>query len=1095
MPNPLYRSIQTCLALVLLLACAPTCKAGVPVPLPGDTPVDPAKLCVENPAVISTNGTWRFGLTHGAMIDGQFVHQAITASSSESGHPATDAVDGKADTRWCAEGDSMPQWWQVDLGVLEQVEGINLSFELENGRYKYRVDAGPDEAHLKPVSDQTQPAGAGDQKLEWPATPARIVRVTITSATDADGNRKWASIREAGVAIVRDGEKMVWSPRGKEQANPDADDFAATSFDDSNWHDIPVPSNWEILGYSPPTYFGPDSAVGLYRRWIDIPASFAGKKVIWHFDGVTDSAEIWVNGQRMGYHEGGFTAFDIDLSDKLRPGEKNLLAVRVCKTTPTVDLDTGDYWLLGGIHRDSHLVALPKDHVAELTVVTTLDEKYTNARLLADAVVEAQPGHAWDAAAKLFKADGTPVDVNLSVTQKPAAQGPNNLHIEANVQAPALWSAEKPNLYYLLITLAEQGKPIETIQQRFGFRQVEIKQGQLLWNGAPIKCTGTCRHEEWAALGHALTEHEWQTDVAMMKAANINAVRTSHYNHAERFLELCDEKGIYVLDEIPACWVSNKDPKLKDAFVQHAVETLARDKNKPCVLAWSCGNESGWGPNFKAMVDYVAANDPTRPRFVSEQNKNRDPNLSISDHHYPGDSDLKKITTTDPGPSVITEGPHIFYNIGHQAYDYGLNDLWGEALAAQWDRVWPSKPLFGAFIWEWQDQGLADKSPDKTGVDANGLRRENSKGIVTGYRVPKPEYYHVKMVYSPVTTDQREVDIDGKNWTARFSNRYAFTDLSELTCKTESMTTVDVDRVIYTGGVKLSCAPGASATVSVPATPDADTLRVSFVNPAGVEVYAVRLHVPGAPVPQPPMPVDRGRNDLLSDAYFVPTLNLGELRVDDGDFLNKNDAPWIQSRQPPVLTHRSVQRGPTADRGECISVTAEVTLVEAPNQVLGQLTYDFTSHPDNTIDCNYRLKWSALDMQAWEFGLKFKLPGDYQYSWYRKGQWTEYPAGHIGANQGSASHEDRSFSSTKRDTIWAAITRRSDGLVLQATDAPLHTRCNYDNGVTTFFASSAVAVDRDFSSGYVDSTRITFRQGHTYEGSFRAWLTKGTAGK
>ena len=177
-----------------------------------------------------------------------------------------------------------------------------------------------------------------------------------------------------------------------------------------------------------------------------------------------------------------------------------------------------------------------------------------------------------------------------------------------------------------------------------------------------IKCTGTCRHEEWAALGHALTEHEWQTDVAMMKAANINAVRTSHYNHAERFLELCDEKGLYVLDEVPACWCNPKDPKLRAAFVQHARETLNRDKNKPCVLAWSCGNESGWGPNFKAMVEYVAATEPTRPRFVSEVSRAADPLISFNDHHYSDDHDLRLQTTTDSGPSVITEGPHLFYS-------------------------------------------------------------------------------------------------------------------------------------------------------------------------------------------------------------------------------------------------------------------------------------------------------------------------------------------------------------------------------------------------------------------------------------------------
>jgi beta-galactosidase len=1079
----------------LMIAIASAVRASVPVPLPGEVPVDPARVRVDNPAVVSTNGTWRFALTHGVMAGGHFIHQSTSASSSQGDASPGNAIDGKADTRWCADGDSMPQWWEVDLGSTELVAGIKLAWEYGDGHYQYRVETGPDDAHLKIVSDHTKEPGSGDGTIEWEAKPARIVRVTVTSATDGGGEKKWASIREVGITVIRDGKQVAWTRATKDAVDPHADDFADSGFDDKGWNDLPVPSNWEVLGYSRPTYFGPDSAVGLYRRWIDIPASFAGKQVVWHFDGVTDSAEIWVNGQRIGYHEGGFTAFDINLSQSLKPGEKNLLAVRVCKNTPTVDLDTGDYWLLGGIHRESYLVALPRTHISDVTVVTKLDDHYVNATLLASAVIRPEADNPSQVTAKLFKADGTPVDAELKVTRKAAAEGQPDVFIEGNIQAPLLWSAEKPNLYYLLITLHGGGKAIETVQQRFGFRQVDIKDGVLLWNGVAIKCTGTCRHEEWAALGHALTEHEWQTDIAMMKAANINAVRTSHYNHAERFLELCDEKGIYVLDEIPACWVSNKDPKLKDAFVQHAAETLARDKNKPCVLAWSCGNESGWGPNFKAMVDYVAATDPTRPRFVSEVSKSQDPNLSISDHHYPGDNDLRKITTTSPGPSVITEGPHIFYNIGHQAYDYGLNDLWGMALAAQWDRVWPSKPLFGAFIWEWQDQGLADKFPDKTDVNASGLRRENSKGIVTGYRVPKPEYYHVKMVYSPVTTDQRDVipndssaEVSKHTWLATFHNRYAFTDLSELKCKWQAMTTANADSIIANGEQPVSCPPGGEREIAFPVTSGADTLEVSFTNPAGVEVYAVRLHVPGAPVPQPPaIAADHGFDKILRE----PTLNLGELRVDDGDFSNKNDAPWIESKQPPVLKNSRIAFGTTADGGSHFHSIADVTLVESPDRILGQFGFDSTTHPDGRMDCNYHLKWTAQDMQAWEFGVKFDLPEECQFSWYRKGPWTEYPAGHIGANQGSVSHDDRSFSSTKRDTIWAAAIGKSGGLVFQAIDGPLHTRCNFKDGTTTFFASSAVSVDRDFSSGYVENTRITFKQGHTYEGSFRTWMTAG----
>jgi beta-galactosidase len=1102
-----------------------TAVAGVPTPIVGDKPVDPAKLRVDNPNVISTDGTWRFSLTHGAMVDGKFESHASVATASSSQLPAGNAIDGKSDTRWCAENADMPQWWQVDLGKEMPVDSVGIAWEFGDGKYEFKIETSPDGKAWKSAVEQT----GGDATVSLPPlTTGRFVRITITSAVDANGGPRWASIREVTIGTDQNGQSVVWSPpNAADPAGSHDDDFVATDFDDKNWNDLPVPSNWEVLGYSKPTYFGPDDAVGLYRKTIDIPADWAGKKILWHCDGCTDSAEVWVNGKRAGYHEGGFTAFDIDLGSLIEPGKKNLIAVRVCKTTPTYDLDTGDYWLLGGIHRESHLLAVPADHIEDVTVTTKLDEKYVNATLVAAVVIKAKTGDTVKLTANLFTADGTPVKAELSTPKLGMADDQTiTAKFTARVLTPNLWSAEKPNLYYLLISV-ENGGTTETVEQRFGFRQTDIKDGVLLFNGVPIKCCGTCRHEEWSAVGHALTEHEWQTDIAIMKAANINAVRTSHYNHAERFLELCDEKGIYVLDEIPACWVNPKDAKLKDAFVQHAAETLARDKNKPCVLAWSCGNESGWGPNFKAMVDYVAATDPTRPRFVSCVSKATESNISFNDYHYPGDNDLRKICTT-PGPSVITEGPHIFYNIPHQAYDYGLNDLWGEALANQWDRVWPSKYLFGAFIWEWQDQGLADKYPDDGRNNPYNLRRENSKGIVTGYRVPKPEYYHVKMVYSPVVTDQREVKAlmqDGgmSAWPVTFRNRYAFTNLSELKCKWQALRTTSGDELVASGAIPVSCAPGGTVTVNVPYQENADTLRVSFTNSTGLEVYAVRLHVPGMPWPEAPpvlkpadlvpghdnkvfgvtttagvIEIDRKtgvvsiRND--KDRHSLgPTLNLGEQRFDDGDFGNKNDAPWIQSKSAPVLKNPVVTGG-MVDDNWLGSVTADVTLADHPDQVLGTLTYNMTVHPDCQIDVDYHMKWTATDMQAWEFGLKILLPGGSdRFTWFRNGQWTEYPAGHIGADRGTATAKDKAFDSTKRNTVWAWVgPEKGPGMVVMADGTPLHTRCNWsDETGTTLFASSAVSVDRDFSSGYVDYTRITFKTGRTYNGSFKLRLTDG----
>jgi beta-galactosidase len=1110
---------------VAWLGLAVNCAAGaVPVPLPGGTsPVDVAQVRVNNPAVISTNGVWRFELTHGAMVGGKFAEQTASSSGSQSEHSADQAIDGNSDTRWCANGGEMPQWWMADLGKIESVAGVQLAWEFPDGHYQYKIEAGIEESRLTVVADQTKGAGVGDGKAEWAAIPARFVRVTITGAAKADGQKEWASIREVGITVVRDGKRTAWPPPQAAQADQNADDFAAVGFNDSKWHEIPVPSNWEVLGYSRPTYYDADSAVGLYRRTITIPASFAGKKILWHFDGVTDSAEVWINGKRVGYHEGGFTAFDLDVTSAIKPGEPNLFAVRVCKTTPTVDLDTGDFWLLGGIHRESYLVALPTDHVADVTVVTKLDDQYKNATLLADVKVEGSPGDAVSVSGRLFTGDGTPAGLPAAAAAgKVDDNGSVLLHLEQPVAGPRLWSAEKPNLYYLVMTLNRGDAPAEVVQQRFGFRQIDIKDGVLLWNGVAIKCTGTCRHEEWSTVGHALTEHEWQTDVAMMKAANINAVRTSHYNPAERFLELCDEKGLYVLDEVPACFTNPKDPKLMDGFVRNAVETLNRDKNKPCVLAWSCGNESGWGPDFKAMAEYLQKNDPTRPRFVSEQRQGRDPSLSFTDWHYPGLSDLHKLATTIKGPSVITEGPHLFYNIPGEKYDYGINDLWGEALANHWKPIWPSKPLFGAFIWEWQDQGLADKYPDKYHVDENGLRYENSKGLVTGARVPKPELYHVKMVYSPVTTEDREVQAVDGHWKARFANRYAFTDLSELACKWQAMTTADGDHEIARGGVKIACAPGDSADATFPVTTGADTLRVSFTNPAGIEIYAVRLHVAGAPWPQPPAAIPAGklvaadnpdsvgvaspgldlRIDRSTGRVVVshagktmlagPVLNLGEQRPDNNDAANNRDPKWIGSARAPVLKG-AVVTGGMGDGGAWHgTVTADVTLAETPEKVLGQLVYEIAVRPDGQIGWTYHLKWAAQDMQAWEFGLKFELPGaGDRFSWFRRGLWTEYPPGHIGANTGSVTHEDRSFDSTKRDVVWAAVTSPRGGLVIQSAEGPLHARCRYDGGFTTLFASAGVSVERSFSWNYCDDTRIRFRHGQTYDGAFRTWLTAG----
>ena len=351
--------------------------------------------------------------------------------------------------------------------------------------------------------------------------------------------------------------------KGELPADAAMPDFATPAASDADWKDIPVPANWEIEGFSIPTYQertgNQSDDIGLYRRWVEVPASFAGQRVLWHFDGVYDGAEVFVNGQRAGYHESGFTAFDIDVTKALKPGQRNLMAVRVYKKTSSGSLDKGDFWCLGGIYRENYLVALPPLHVDDVTVVTDLDAQYKDATLKSTVRVAGPAGAHFNLAGELYSLDGAKVALPaMSQAGDIGADGFATVVLSAPVAAPKLWSAEKPNLYYVFYSLSDGKQTVERVQDRIGFRKVEIKGGVLMVNGVPVKFTGTCRHEEFLTFGHALTEKVWQTDIALMKAANINAIRTSHYNHAARFLELCDEAGFYVLDEMPSCWVAGE---------------------------------------------------------------------------------------------------------------------------------------------------------------------------------------------------------------------------------------------------------------------------------------------------------------------------------------------------------------------------------------------------------------------------------------------------------------------------------------------------------------------------------------------------------
>jgi beta-galactosidase len=646
--------------------------------------------------------------------------------------------------------------------------------------------------------------------------------------------------------------------RGELPADTPVPDFVKPDAADADWKTIPVPANWEIEGFSTLTYQerpATSTDIGLYRRQVDIPASFANQKVLWHFDGAYDGADVYVNGQRCGYHESGFTAFDIDVTKALRPGQPNLMAVRLYKNTSSATLDHGDFWCLGGIYRETYLVALPQLHVDDVTVVTDLDEQYKDSTLKSTLKVAGPSGTHFVVSGELYSLDGAKVATPaMSQSGDIGADGTAAVALSALVTAPKLWSAEKPNLYYVFYTLSDGSQTVERVQDRIGFRKVELKKGVFEVNGVPVKFTGTCRHEEYSPYGHALTEECWKTDVKLMKDCNINAIRLSHYNHAERFMELCDEAGFYVLDEIPSCWVASeiRNASRTWAYVFRAKETLARDKNRACVVAWSCGNESSYGVNNQAEFDYAKANDPTRLALISQSNLGQNPRTDFEDYHiYPnptveertaaggrggGRGQALKTLAASPNratcPAILTE--------------YGAGD--NKTLEDNWAFIWSTDAIVGTFIWEWQAQGMYDKFPARWNTPAPGARTDTKTGYrssggngpVTADRKTTPMFARLKSAHRPVNTIATEVAATAGQCVIPLQNRYSFTDLSELTCKWRAMAG---QKELATGETHPAVKPRSTADASFPATPGTDSLRLEFFHPDGRSVYVTTLRV------------------------------------------------------------------------------------------------------------------------------------------------------------------------------------------------------------------------------------------------------------
>lgn len=557
--------------------------------------------------------------------------------------------------------------------------------------------------------------------------------------------------------------KFHWSPNPASRPA----DFFKQKFIDRNWDEIKVPSNWEMKGYGIPIYVNipyewttdpnppavpvDHNPVGSYRKIFTLPDQWSGKEVFIHFGAVKSAFYIWVNGEKVGYSQGSKTPAEFNITSYLVKGE-NLVAVEVYRWSDGSWLECQDFWRISGIERDVYIEARPRTHIRDFFCKAGLNHSYIDGVLELDVEIALHDGT--NIGGLELKAKLVDRGAGEEVVWK-ASRGITGGRVTFRDVLPGVkkWSAETPDLYTLILELKDgEGHSLEYLSSKVGFRTSEIKYGRLLINGKAVTLKGVNRHEHDEHEGHVLSEDLMLADIRLMKQFNINAVRTSHYPNDPRWYELCDEHGLYVIDEAnieshgmgynPDKTLGN-NPVFIKSHLDRSIRMVERDKNHPSVIIWSLGNEAGNGVCFDATYDWIKERDLTRPVQYERANFGR--NTDIFCPMYSRIQDMIKFAESHPDkPLILCEYSHAMGNSTGNIMDY-------------WDVIDRYEQLQGGFIWDWVDQGLAmytekgvkywgyggDFEPEDQHVDGSFCLN----GLVFPDRTIHPGIWEVKRAY------------------------------------------------------------------------------------------------------------------------------------------------------------------------------------------------------------------------------------------------------------------------------------------------------------------------------------------------------------
>lgn len=893
-----------------------------------------------------------------------------------------------------------------------------------------------------------------------------------------------------------------------------------------DWEAIIVPGQWSMQGYKVDSM-----AFAGYRKTFTLPKDWKGHRVKLRFDGVHSEYHVYLNGTEVGYHLGGMTVYEIDITQQLKAGNNELaLAVRSESLADMLgSLTQYAAHQLGGITRKVTLFAVPETHVSDVRIATDLDNHYKNATLNVQTAITNATNRIQKELTLRCSIEGLPNVIEQRIPQLAAGETWKGI-ISDEVITPVLWNNECPKLYLLKMELCQGKEIIETIEKHFGFREIEVRGNEILVNGQPVKLRGVCHHEMHPLTGRVMNEELQRRDVELYRAANCNFIRTSHYPPCEEMLDICDELGMFVEVESPVCWVGHhanenwKSLNYQDAdyypyILQANMETIHFYRNHPSVLCWSMANESYWNKEFAQIQVYVAKADPTRPYTFHDQAyggfNNQGSTAPIANIHYPG-PDGYKVAAQSERPMIYGEYCHLnVYNRSELVTDPGIRSDWALALAPTWENMYRTKGVLGGSIWS----GIDDIF-QLPGGDAVGY---GPWGPIDGWRRPKPEYWDMKKIYSPIRIQTTEL-APAQKLTVELENRYTYLNLNEL-------------KIAYKYGkeqgvVSATIPPAGRGEITIDILhPElANELYLSFTDPRGfvADEYLI--------------PVGKQVQNELTDWDQLPTkLKTGkecftitgkeficEISRYNGQILSLkkggkeilNGGPWLMAlpltgggcypnhnANTPIYndlcTDWRVKTVNARKEGNYVKIAVEGSY----NEFEGHYTLTINANGELTAD--YRFN-ALQEVNPRQWGLVFDAPKSYDHTfWRRKGMWSVYPSDHISRSVGSAKlfydglpqqmnprvrpswvwsmdfNElgSNDFRATRRNIWYAGLTDGKGNKITVRSNGEQHWRSWLDKNKIRFLIADFVTAGNEmFLDGYYAPYRRPLKKGDSIKG-------------